>query len=141
MRVQEAALLGGAGILFGHPDFGAYSAWPAARRSAWERVRVAINGNRALLPSASRERVPAGPSRKAYAMLRVARDGSQAALLVYNLSGTARTVEVDLADSEVASGPAPVDLVTGEDRPPIDGPTYSIDLPAYGFAFVEVEVD
>ena len=140
MRVQEAALLAGAGILYGHPDYGAYSAWPEARRTAWEQVLVAVNRNRALLPSAWRERVPAGPSRKAYAMLRVARDDSQAALLAYNLSATARTVEVEVGETDVVDGQTPVDLLTGAEQPAIDGATYSIDLPAYGFAFLEVEV-
>jgi hypothetical protein len=142
MRVQEAALLGGAGILFGHPNYAAYAAWPAARRAAWEQVLVAINRNRALLPSASRARVPAGPGAKAYAMLRVAKGDSQAALLVYNLGASAATVVVDLRDTGVLQGQTPVDMLAGSDPPPsIAGPSYSIDLPAHGFAFLEVEVD
>jgi hypothetical protein len=144
MRVQEAALLGGAGILFGHPNHAEYAAWPAARRAAWDAVLVAINGNRALLPSASRVRVPAGPGEKAYAMLRVAGDGSQAALLVYNLGRRAATVTVELGDTGVVQDQVPVDLVAGREHdrlPPISGSSYSIDLAAHGFAFLEVEVD
>jgi hypothetical protein len=140
MRVQEAALLAGAGSLFGHPDHGAYSAWPAARRSGWEQVLSTVNRHPALHPSASRERVPAGPGRKAYAMLRVARDESQAALLVYNLSGTARAVTVDLERTSVIAGQVPTDLVSGDALPPITGASYSIQLPAHGWVFLEVGV-
>jgi hypothetical protein len=138
MRVQEAALLAGAGVMYGAPVEDDYAGWPTDIRTDWERVLVTVNDNRALLPSASRARVPAGPSPRAYAMRRTADDGSQTALLVYNFEAQAQTITLDLAGSGIATGQVPIDLYGGLEPPPIDGETYSFELPGYGFALLGV---
>jgi hypothetical protein len=139
MRVQEAALLAGAGVMYGAPaEDDSDSDWPAGVRTDWERVLVTVNDNRALYPSASRARVPAGPGPLAYAMQRTAADGSQTALLVYNFDAQARRITLDLAGSGIATGRTPIDLYGGFEPPPIDGDSYSLELPAHGFALLDV---
>ena len=138
MRVQEAALLAGAGVMYGAPDVDSYSAWPADVRTDWDRVLVTVNDNRALWPSASRARVPAAPGPLAYAMQRTAEDGSQTALLVYNLAAQAQTITLDLAGSGIAAGQTPTDLYGGLALPPIDGESYALELPGYGSALLAV---
>lgn len=138
MRVQEAALLAGAGVMYGAPDEDSYSDWPTDVRTDWERVLVTVNNNRALAPSASRARVVATPGPLAYAMQRTAEDGSQTVLLVYNFAAQAQTITLDLTGSGIATGQAASDLYGGLALPPIDGASYTLELPGYGFALLDV---
>jgi hypothetical protein len=139
MLVQEAALLAGAGISYGAPSYTAFRAWPERARRNWGRVLAMVNGNPALLPSASRDRLPAGDDPKAYAMVRTARDGSQTALLVYNFTDEPAAVPVDLTGTGIDLGQVPIDLLTGADAPEISDATYRVDLHPYGWAFLQVE--
>ncbi|HEV7759352.1 MAG TPA: alpha-amylase family glycosyl hydrolase [Acidimicrobiales bacterium] len=142
MRVQEAAVLAGGGIAYGAPTYTGYLAWPADVRADWDRVLVTVNANAALLPSATRTRVPAeiaGPSgSRAYALQATAKDGTQMALLVYNLTDEPATVTVDLAGTGIALDQTPVDLYRDRPAAPITAATYSLDLPPYGFALLDV---
>lgn len=139
MRVQEAAALAGGGITYGAPDYEAYMRWPQARRDRWEAVLVAVNAHRSLWPSASRRRLSVGNDDRAYAMLRTSTDGTESALLVYNFDDAPRTVTVDLSGSSISTDQAPVDLYEpGATPPPIEGASYALELPAYGFTFLGV---
>lgn len=138
MIVQEAALLAGAGIVYGSADYHeSYLGWPEGVRTRWGQVLRAVNENAALHPSASRARVPVAQG-NAYAMLRGAADGSQLALLVFNFDDAAQDVEVDLAASGVATRQQPIDLAFGTTIAEIDGASYTVPLPAFGFAVLQV---
>jgi hypothetical protein len=139
MRVQEAALLAGAGILYGSAMYDQYIRWSPTLRTNWERVLRTVNANKALLPSASRTRVPVGADLQAYAMRRTSEDGKQTALLVYNFNSTATTVTVDLSGTGIALKQTPKDLYDGGTAPKITGSSYSVKLPAYGFTMLEVK--
>lgn len=138
MRVQEAALLAGAGIHYGAGMYDQYIRWSAALRANWHRVLRTVNANKALLPSASRTRVTAGSGQNVYAMRRTSADGTQTALLVYNFNATAATVTVDLTGTGISTSQVPRDLYNGETGPAIDGTSYPVSLPAYGFAMLQV---
>jgi hypothetical protein len=139
MRVQEAALLAGAGIMYGAPaNEDAYATWPAAIRADWERVLVTVNDNAALLPSASRTRVDAGPDEGVYAMKRTASDGSQTALLVYNFTTVSKDVTLDLTGTGIGEGVTPTELYTDRELAAVQGSTYTVSLRSYGFAFLDV---
>jgi hypothetical protein len=141
MRVQEAALLAGGGIAYGAPSYTEYLAWPADTRVGWARVLATVAANPALAPAASRTRLPTGadPDPKSYAMLTTSEDRSQTVLLVYNLRAHRATVSVDLTGTGVAHDQTPRDLY--DDRPAsrLHGRRYPVDLPAYGFAILEVD--
>jgi hypothetical protein len=138
MLVQEAALLAGAGISYGVPSYTAFRSWPETARVNWSRVLAMVNENPALLPSASRRRLPAGEDPKAYAMIRTSPDDSQTALLVYNFRGEPSTVAVDLDGTGIIVGQSPLDLVANSAAPPITDLIYRLNLPAYGFAVLQV---
>jgi Alpha amylase, catalytic domain/Maltogenic Amylase, C-terminal domain len=140
MLVQEAALLAGAGIAYGAPSYTALSAWPETARANWERVMTAVNENPALLPSASRSRLPAGDNPNVYSMIRSAEKGSQTVLLVYNFMNKPAEVPVDLTGTDVLENQTPTDLYGDATFPEISGSTYRVELPAYGFAILEVNV-
>jgi hypothetical protein len=140
MRVQEAALLAGAGIHYGAGMYDQYIRWSSALRSKWHQVLRAVNANKALLPSASRARVPAGSGPNVYAMRRTSADGTQAALLVYNFNATAATVTVDLAGTGIGASQIPKDLYNGGTGPAVNGTSYPVSLPAYGFAMLQVSL-
>lgn len=91
----------------------------------------------ALAPGASRQRLPSSPS-DSYAVLRTSMDGTRAAVGVFNFAAEQRSVSVDLGSSvpvnrivrDLATG-APVDVV---------GSQLTLDLPAYGYAFLDLPV-
>lgn len=138
MRVQEAALLAGSGILYGSGMYDQYIRWSPELRKNWERVLQTVNTNKALLPAASRVRVQAGDDPKAYAMRRTSENGKQTALLMYNFDSTAKKVTVDLEGTGIDQRQRPKDLYNGGGAPAIDGRTYTVDLPAYGFKILDV---
>ncbi|WP_370055728.1 alpha-amylase family glycosyl hydrolase [Leifsonia sp. EB41] len=138
-RVQEAALLAGSGILYGSPMYDQYIRWSPTVRANWDRVLSTVNDNKALLPAASRDRVPAGPSATAFAERRTSEDGKQTALLVYNFSPTPATVTVDLTGTGIDLKQQPKDLYNGGKGAKIDGAAYSVSLPGYGFTMLEVK--
>jgi hypothetical protein len=138
MRPQEAALLAGAGILYGAQSYDEYLSWPAAARTAWEKVLVTVNANAALWPDASRDRIPTGDDPKAYAIRRTSKDGAQTAVLVYNFKATPSTVTLDLTGTPIATEQTPTNLYGADAIEPISGTTYAITLPEYGFRILEV---
>ncbi|MFF4305466.1 alpha-amylase family glycosyl hydrolase [Streptomyces sp. NPDC001601] len=138
MRVQEAALLAGSGMLYGAGMYDQYIRWSPELKSRWERVLETVNANKALLPAAGRTRVPAGDDPKVYAMRRTSEDGKQTALLVYNFSSTAKNVTVDLSGTGIDKHQTPKDLYKGGSANAINGNTYTVSLPAYGFKILDV---
>ena len=138
MRVQEAALLAGAGIHYGAGMYDQYIRWSDTLRANWHRLLQTVNNNKALLPSASRTRVPAGSDANVYAMRRTSADGTQTALLIYNLNGTAANVTVDLTGTGISTDQVPEDLYNGAGCPAITKTSYTVSLPAYGFKVLQV---
>ena len=138
LYVQEAALLAGAGIIYGHSNYERYRKWDAELRSAWDRVLVTVNAHEALRPTASRTRVPAGKDPKVYAMRRTSEDGGQTALLVYNFNDSPATISLDLTDTGISPRQVPLDLYEKSPAPKIEGPRYTLTLPAYGFRLLQV---
>ena len=141
MRVQEAALLAGAGILYGGFMYDQYLHWSPTLRANWDRVLRTVNDNKALLPSANRVRVPAGSDPDVYAMRRTSQDGKQTALLVYNFHNTATNVTVDLTGAGIKTKQQPKDLYNGGKAAPIHGTSYTVSLPAYGFTMLQVKTN
>ncbi|MFJ2828000.1 alpha-glucosidase C-terminal domain-containing protein [Streptomyces sp. NPDC087263] len=138
MRVQEAALLAGSGMLYGSGMYDQYIRWSPKLKTNWEKVLQTVNANKALLPAASRRRVPVGDDPKAYAMQRTSEDGKQTALLVYNFSDTAKNVTVHLNGTGIDTTQTPKDLYNGGKAPAIKGTEYTVSLPAYGFKILDV---
>jgi hypothetical protein len=139
MLVQEAALLAGAGIGYGVPSYTALQTWPEKATQGLSQVLTVVNENPALLPSAPRQRLPAGEDPKAFAMLRGDLEEDQTVLLVYNLDSQPATVPVNLEDSRIDPGQTPIDLMTGSPVGEITSRIYQVELEPYGFAFLEVE--
>jgi hypothetical protein len=136
MRVQEAALLAGAGVLYGSPSSRHVEAWPASLRASWERVLETVNQNPALWPSASRERVTVKGSPKAYAFFRQSADRKQKALLVYNFTGQSQKLSVKLKSGSALPGQRAEDLYKGAPAGSLKGNEYALELPPWGFAML-----
>ncbi|HZE65424.1 MAG TPA: hypothetical protein VE081_02265, partial [Sporichthyaceae bacterium] len=138
MRVQEAALLAGSGILYGSAMYDQYIGWSPTLRANWDRVLQTVNNNKALLPAASRTRVPAGSDPKVFAERRTSTNGKQTALLIYNVNSTAKDVTVDLTGTGINTHQIPKDLYNGGHGPAVNGTSYTVHLPAYGFTMLQV---
>ncbi|WP_405795440.1 alpha-amylase family glycosyl hydrolase [Streptomyces sp. NBC_01506] len=139
MRVQEAALLAGSGILYGSGMYDQYIRWSPKLKTNWEKVLKTVNTNKALLPAASRTRVSTGDDPKAYAMRRTSENGKQTALLLYNFSDSAKKVTVDLKGTGIDTTQTPKDLYNGGKAPAVKGTKYTVSLPAYGFKILDVK--
>jgi hypothetical protein len=101
-------------------------------------VLQTVNNNKALLPSASRTRVPAGSGPNVYAMRRTSADGNQTALLIYNFNRTAANVTVNLTGTGIRINQVPKDLYNEGSGPAIEGASYTVSLPACGFKMLQV---
>ena len=137
MRVQEAALLAGAGITYGCGMYDQYLTWSPTLKSNWGKVLKTINSNTCLLPSASRNRLSTS-DQTTYAIKRTSADGSETAILIYNFSNNAQDVSVDLSGSGINTNQTPVDLYNGGNGPAITSSIYTVNLPAYGFKILSV---
>jgi hypothetical protein len=138
MYVQEAALLAGAGVLYGSPMSSIHNTFAADVRTAWGKVLQIINNNPSLWPISARKRIPAGSDTKAYAMMRTSTDGSKVTLLAYNFSNAAKNVTVDLTGTGISTNVTPYDLYKNADAPRITSTNYTVNLPAWGFAILDV---
>lgn len=139
MRVQEAALLAGGGITYGCGMYDQYLTWSDTLRENWGRVLKTVNDNQALLPSADRKRVDTVSDGTSYAMLRTAADGSQTALLIYNLTDEEQTIVVKTEEAGIAEGSGLTDLYNGGSAGIISDAEYEVILPAYGFLMLETQ--
>ena len=91
-----------------------------------------------MLPSASRARVAAGSDPHVYAMQRTSTNGKQTALLIYNFHNSPEDVTVDLTGTGINTHQVPKDLYNGGHGPAINGTSYTVRLPAYGFTMLQV---
>lgn len=137
MRIQEAALLAGAGITYGCGVYDQYLTWPQTLKTNWGKVLKTVSANPSLFPSASRTRVSTGDL-STYAMKRTSRDGAQTALLIYNFNDSPKEVSVNLSGSGINTNQTPKDLCSGGKGPAITTATYTVYLPAYGFMILGV---
>lgn len=140
MRVQEAALLAGAGITYGCGMYDQYLTWSPTLKKNWGKVLKMVNSYPSLLPSASRTRLSTG-NLATYAMKRTSQDRSQTALLIYNFNNASMNVTVDLSDSGINTNQTPEDLYNGGDGPAITSSSYTVSLPAYGFKILCVSTN
>ena len=139
MRVQEAALLAGAGITYGCGMYDQYLTWSSTLKTNWGKVLKTVNSNPSLLPSASRIRLATG-NQTTYAMIRTSMDGSQTALLIYNFNDAPTNVTVNLSGSGINAEQIPIDLYNGGNGPAITSLNYTVSLPAYGFKMLGVSM-
>jgi MYXO-CTERM domain-containing protein len=134
-RALDAAVLAGNGAVM-EIDFDQnYSALDQAHQQQYDAVFVGLARSSAEAPGASRKRVPATPD-TAYAIVRQSVDGAERALNVYNFAKQPAMVKVDLSDTGIVAGDAPVDLVTDKPATAVAGNQYTVSLPASGYALL-----
>jgi hypothetical protein len=136
-RALEAAVLAGNGSLMEIDYEEVYSQLDAGSAAAYDSVFRALSRSPAEAPVADRERLSTGDDPNHYAVLRTSRGGDVSALNVYNFGEAATTVVVDLSGSDIEPGSTPTDLVSNAAAPPVTSESYSVDLPAHGFAFLQ----
>jgi hypothetical protein len=74
-------------------------------------------------------------------MRRTSADGRQTTLLVYNFHSTPEKVTVDLTGTGINTHQVPRDLYNGGRGPAIEGTSYTVNLPAYGFEMLQVSTN
>ncbi|HWA18354.1 MAG TPA: hypothetical protein VG757_05105 [Devosia sp.] len=107
-----------------------------SRELTFDVLRLVAKSS-ALAPGASRQRLPSDQP-QSYAVLRTSMDGTRSALGVFNFAAEPRIVSVDLASFPGLDG-TPRDLATGNAIAVVESHV-TIDLPAYGYAFLELPV-
>jgi hypothetical protein len=145
-RLLEIALLTTSGMLFylhngQHtllPHESVIPTWPvASQEKLWSLMR-AQNSYKALSPSGIRVKLNTQDNNRFYAYKRTNKDGSVKALVILNFQATAQSITVNLANTDISTSQTPIDLLTGGSAPAITGTSYTVSLPAYGFAVLGV---
>jgi hypothetical protein len=57
---------------------------------------------------------------------------------MYNFNSTAADVTVDLTGTGIVTNQVPINLYNGGNGPAINGTSYTVSLPAYGFEMLQV---
>ena len=89
-------------------------------------------------PSGRRYAVPTNDDSKYYAYVRTSKQGGVRGLTILNYQDSPQKIAVDLSRTGIDTHQTPVDLVAGGAAPTITSGTYTITLPAYGFAVLGV---
>jgi hypothetical protein len=142
-RALDAAVQAGMGALYSIDNEEIYTLLSAGEQRKYDDVFRALKRSPALDPGASRLRRPAnicdgGSSNKVYAIERTSTNGSRTALSIYNFRNTPRCVTVNLSGSPITVPQTPTDLSTQQDGPPITSTSYDVQLPAFGYLFLDV---
>jgi Alpha amylase, catalytic domain len=145
-RALDAAVQAGMGALYSIDNEEIYTLLSVSEQQRYDDVFRALERSPALAPGASRLRRPAricggGSARQVYAIERESMDGSRTALNIYNFKRTPRCVTVDLSRSSIKVPQTPVNLSTEQPGPPITSTSYDVQLPAFGYLFLDVATD
>lgn len=144
-RALDAAVQAGMGSLYSIDHELIYTQLSASEKQKYNDVFRALTRSTALAPEASRTQRPAEEcsgqgqaSKQLYAIERTSTDGSETVLNIYNFRDTPVCVTVDLSNSDIVVPQTPVDLSTQQDGAPITSTSYDVQLPAYGYRFLDV---
>lgn len=142
-RALDAAVQAGMGALYSIDVEEIYARLTVEEQTAYDDVFRALKRSPALAPGASRIQRPAaicggGSADQVYAIERTSTDGSRTALNIYNFTNTPQCITVDLSGSAIMAPQTPVDLSTQQDGPPITSASYDVQLPAFGYLFLDV---
>jgi hypothetical protein len=142
-RALDAAVQAGMGALYSIDVEEIYSLLTVEEQTAYDDVFQALKRSPALAPGASRVQRPAaicdgGSADQVYAVERTSTDGGRTALNIYNFTNTLQCITVDLSGSAIAVPQTPVNLSTQQDATRITSASYDVELPAFGYLFLEV---
>lgn len=146
-RLLEIATLTTSGMMFYlhngkhtlQPQKDVIPTWtPEQQEMLWTLMRVQ-NSYGALAPAGARVKLATNDDHKFYALKRTDLSGNVKAIVVLNYQPTAEEVVIDLTNTDIATKQTPIDLLRAEPATPIDGTSYAVKLPAYGFAILGVD--
>jgi hypothetical protein len=142
-RALDAAVQAGMGALYSIDVEEIYTRLTVEEQTAYDDVFRALKRSPALTPGASRVQRPAnicgaGSADQVYAIERTSTDGTRTALNIYNFTNTSQCITVDLTDSVITVPQTPVDLSTQQEGSPITSALYDVQLPAFGYLFLDV---
>jgi glycosidase len=121
-------------------QFGDFGTWPnSSSAPKLKAITDAVQNNAALDLSGIREQLPTNNDNKYYAFLRISPDGSSYALVILNYQNSQQTITVNLAGSNLNTSQKPIDLLNGGHGPQITSNSYTVTLPAWGYAFYGVK--
>lgn len=146
-RALDAAVQAGMGALYSIDNEEIYTLLTATAQTKYDDVFRALKRSPALAPGASRVQRPAnicggGSASQVYAIERTSTGGppgrSRTALNIYNFKSTPQCVTVNLSGSTIRVPQTPIDLSTQLSGPPITSTSYNVQLPAFGYLFLDV---
>ncbi|MFF1876691.1 OmpL47-type beta-barrel domain-containing protein [Leifsonia sp. NPDC058230] len=140
LRALDAAVqAGGAGLLiFNHQQTLNANLSADDERKFYDVFRT-IDRSSALAPGASRVRIPTQDDSKLWAVLRQSTDKSKSALALFNFHDQEQCVTVNLGGSGITVPQRTTDLADGEPGPWLRTDETTFRLPAYGYAFLDVD--
>lgn len=143
-RALEAAMLTTVGNMFYiHNGSDAYigqdiiAGWPVeARERIFDSMRTQ-NANGALAPGGLRVKIKTDADLKYYAFLKTSKSGRLKSIVILNFQNAQQDITLDLSNFGIKNQ-IPVDMATGKAGKAIEGNSYTVTLPAYGYTTLGV---
>jgi len=115
---------------------------PAPYSTYFFDLMTVQDDNAALGPAGARKRVPTNADTKYYAYLRTSVDGTENVLCVLNFQNATKSITVNLSRYSFPDQTPLILMDTTGDMnisgPALSGTSYTVSLPAYGFAFYKL---
>jgi hypothetical protein len=92
-----------------------------------------------LAPMGQRTCIPSNDDSKYTVFKRSNKDGKVSALVIMNFQNSTETISVNLKNTGILLGQTPLNLLDGDNIPPVLSEDYHITLPPYGYMILGIQ--
>lgn len=113
--------------------------WPQKdQKKFYDLIRLQ-NGYNGLAPMGQRTCIPSNNDSKYTVFKRSNKDGKVSALVIMNFQNSTETISVNLKNTGILLGQTPLNLLDGDNIPPVLSEDYHITLPPYGYMILGIQ--
>lgn len=113
--------------------------WPQKdQKKFYDLIRLQ-NGYNGLAPMGQRTCIPSNDDSKYTVFKRSNKDGKVSALVIMNFQNSTETISVNLKNTGILLGQTPLNLLDGDNIPPVLSEDYYITLPPYGYMILGIQ--
>lgn len=113
--------------------------WPQKdQKKFYDLIRLQ-NGYNGLAPMGQRTCIPSNDDSKYTVFKRSNKDGKVSALVIMNFQNSTETISVNLKNTGILLGQTPLNLLDGDNIPPVLSEDYHITLPPYGYMILGIQ--
>ena len=113
--------------------------WPQKDQKQFYNLIRLQNSYNALAPLGQRTCIPSNDDNKYLVFKRSNKDGKVSALVIMNFQNSTETISVNLKNTGIRMGQAPLNLLNKNEASPVLSENYQVTLPAYGYLILGVQ--